>query len=154
MDPLPELNSRVDADSRRARRRPGGGDTAELWPVHPPTSATTDKTPAAACRRWSRRTRPHQLDAGHPGVARLHSGHLLVVITADSSHSPANGDQLATVLVDPDAIAGTQAADRFDHYSLLRPNEELLGLPALANAATAADMAPAFNLRAPTPPTS
>ena len=58
------------------------------------------------------------------------------------------------MLVDPDAIAGTQAADRFDHYSLLRPNEELLGLPPLANAATAADMAPAFNLPVPTPPTS
>jgi hypothetical protein len=58
------------------------------------------------------------------------------------------------VLVDPDATAGAHAADRFDHYSLLRPNEELLGLPPLANAATAADAAPAFNLPVPTPPTS
>lgn len=83
------------------------------------------------------------------------SGQLLVVITADSSHSPANGNTLATVLVNPDVPAGLQVADSFDHYSLLRLDEELLGLPPLANAATAADMAPAFNLPLPvaqTPP--
>lgn len=80
------------------------------------------------------------------------SGHLLVVITADSSESLANGNLLATVLVNPDVLAGTQATDRFDHYSLLRLDEELLGLPPLANAATATDMAAAFNL--PLPPAS
>jgi phosphatidylinositol-3-phosphatase len=78
------------------------------------------------------------------------SGHLLVVLTADTSHSPANGNTLATVLVNQDVPAGLQAADRFDHYSLLRLDEDLLGLPLLANAADAADMAPAFNL--PLPP--
>jgi hypothetical protein len=85
------------------------------------------------------------------------SGHLLVVVTADTSHSPANGNMLATVLVNPDVPAGLQAADRFDHYSLLRLDEELLGLPPLAHAADAADMAPAFNLPLPaatTPPPS
>jgi phosphatidylinositol-3-phosphatase len=80
------------------------------------------------------------------------SGHLLVVVTADTSHSAANGNLLATVLVNPDVSAGTQAAGRFDHYSLLRLDEELLGLPPLANAATATDMAAAFNL--PLPPAS
>jgi phosphatidylinositol-3-phosphatase len=80
------------------------------------------------------------------------SGHLLVVITADTSHSPANGNLLATILVSPDIPAGTTATARFDHYSLLRLDEELLGLPPLANAATAADMASAFNL--PLPPAS
>ena len=83
------------------------------------------------------------------------SGQLLVVITADSSHSPANGNTLATVLVNPDVPAALQVADPFDHYSLLRLDEELLGLPPLANAANAADMAAAFNLPLPvaaTPP--
>jgi hypothetical protein len=80
------------------------------------------------------------------------SGQLLVVITADTSHSAANGNTLATVLVNPDIPAGLQVADRFDHYSLLRLDEELLGLPPLANAADAADMAPAFNLPLPTAP--
>jgi hypothetical protein len=80
------------------------------------------------------------------------SGHLLVVITADSSASASNGNLLATVLINPDVLAGTQVATRFDHYSLLRLDEELLGLPPLANAADAADMAPAFNLPLPAPP--
>jgi hypothetical protein len=77
------------------------------------------------------------------------SGHLLVVITADTSQSPANGNLLATILVNPDVPSGTTASARFDHYSLLRLDEELLGLPPLANAATAADMAAAFNLPLP-----
>jgi phosphatidylinositol-3-phosphatase len=77
------------------------------------------------------------------------SGHLLVVITADTSQSAANGNLLATILVSPDVPAGTTATARFDHYSLLRLDEELLGLPPLANAAAAADMAPAFNLPLP-----
>jgi len=77
------------------------------------------------------------------------SGHLLVVITADTSQSAANGNLLATILVSPDIPARTTAAARFDHYSLLLLDEELLGLRPLANAATAADMAPAFNLPLP-----
>ena len=56
------------------------------------------------------------------------------------------------MLINPDVVAGTQDATRFTHYSLLRLNEELLGLPLLANAATATDMAAAFNL--PLPPAS
>ena len=77
------------------------------------------------------------------------AGRLLVVITADTSQSAANGNLLATILVSPDIPAGTTATARFDHYSLLRLDEELLGLPPLANAAAAADMAPAFNLPLP-----
>lgn len=78
------------------------------------------------------------------------SGQLLVVITADTSQSPANGNLLATILVSPDVAPGTQVATALTHYSLLRLDEELLGLPLLANAATATDMAAAFNL--PLPP--
>jgi hypothetical protein len=77
------------------------------------------------------------------------SGHLLVVVTADTSQSPANGNLLATILVNPDIASGTQATSRLDHYSLLRLDEELLGLPPLANAATATDMAAGFNLPLP-----
>jgi phosphatidylinositol-3-phosphatase len=80
------------------------------------------------------------------------SGHLLVVITADTSSSAANGNTLATVLVNPDIVAGTQDATLYTHYSLLRLDEELLGLPPLANAGTATDMAAGFNLPLPAPP--
>jgi hypothetical protein len=79
------------------------------------------------------------------------SGRLLVVITADTSQSPANGNLLATILVNPDIVSGTTDATPLDHYSQLRLDEELLGLPPLANAATATDMAAGFNLPLPPP---
>ena len=90
-------------------------------------------------------------------VLNLHpysSGHLLVVVTADTSQSAANGNLLATILVNPDIASGTQVASRFDHYSLLRLDEELLGLAPLANAASATDMAAGFNLPLPSPSTN
>ncbi|MEP6641529.1 MAG: alkaline phosphatase family protein [Gaiellales bacterium] len=80
------------------------------------------------------------------------SGHLLIVVTADTSRSPANGNLLATILVNPDIASGTQVASPLDHYSLLRLDEELLGLPPLGSAATATDMAAAFNLPVPPQP--
>jgi hypothetical protein len=53
---------------------------------------------------------------------------------------------VATVVVSPSTPAGTRSAKRFDHYSLLRTTEDLLGLPPLGGAASAASMAPAFGL--------
>jgi hypothetical protein len=41
---------------------------------------------------------------------------------------------------------GTAAGDAFTHYSLLRTQEELLGVPLLGQAATAASMRAAFSL--------
>jgi len=78
------------------------------------------------------------------------SGHLLVIITADTSETPANGNQLATILMNPDIPPGTESAARYDHYALLRMTERLLGLTPLGNAAQAADMAGAFHI--PSPP--
>ena len=83
--------------------------------------------------------------------ADYQSGRLLVIITADTSEAPANGNQLATILVNPNVPPGTQAATRYDHYALLRLTEHLLGLTPLANAAHVADMAGPFNL--PSSPT-
>jgi hypothetical protein len=83
--------------------------------------------------------------------ADYRSGHLLIVITADTSRAAANGNQVATILINPDIPPGTQSAARYDHYALLRLTDQLLGLAPLANAAHAADIAAAFNL--PSPPT-
>ena len=41
---------------------------------------------------------------------------------------------------------GTLSGTLFNHYSLLRTTEELLGLPLLGQAASAASMRPAFGL--------
>ena len=80
------------------------------------------------------------------------SGHLLVVITADSSSSATNDNHLATILVNQDIPSGTQVAEPFDHYSLLRTTEDLLGLAPLGNAAAAEDMATWFNIPVPLVP--
>lgn len=50
------------------------------------------------------------------------------------------------LVIGPTVPAGSEPAAIFDHYSLLRTTEELLGLPLLANAATAASMVSSFRL--------
>jgi phospholipase C len=56
------------------------------------------------------------------------------------------GCHVATIVISPSTAPGTQSSVLFNHYSLLRTTEELLGLPLLAKAATAASMGSAFNL--------
>ena len=49
-------------------------------------------------------------------------------------------------MVSPTTPAGTTSDVLFNHYSLLRTAEEMLGVPLLGHAATAASMRAAFNL--------
>jgi hypothetical protein len=53
---------------------------------------------------------------------------------------------VADVIVAPSVRPGTVATLPIDHYSLLRATEELLGLPLLGQAATAASPRAALNL--------
>jgi hypothetical protein len=53
---------------------------------------------------------------------------------------------MPNIVVSPTVQSGTISAQPFDHYSLLRTTEELLGLPLLGRAASAASMRPAFRL--------
>jgi hypothetical protein len=53
---------------------------------------------------------------------------------------------MPNVIVAPSVLTGTVSATAFNHYSLLRTTEKMLGLPLLGQAATAADMRSAFNL--------
>jgi hypothetical protein len=48
--------------------------------------------------------------------------------------------QLANVMVAPSVRPGTVSGTTVNHYSLLRATEEMLGLPFLGQAATAADL--------------
>ena len=51
------------------------------------------------------------------------------------------------MVVAPSVPAGMRSGVRFDHYSMLRTTEEMLGIKALlGNAATAASMGNAFRL--------
>ena len=56
------------------------------------------------------------------------------------------GCHVATLVISPSTLVGTKSHALFNHYSLLRTAEDLLGLPELGLAKTNASMALAFNL--------
>ena len=56
------------------------------------------------------------------------------------------GCHVATIVISPSTKPGTRSAKLFNHYSLLRTAEQLLGLPLLGRAASSPSMAPAFGL--------
>jgi phosphatidylinositol-3-phosphatase len=53
---------------------------------------------------------------------------------------------MPVLVISPTTPSGTRSTEPFDHYSLLRTTEDLLGLPALEQAATATSMREAFCL--------
>lgn len=57
-----------------------------------------------------------------------------------------NSCHVATLVVSPSTAAGSTSATLFNHYSLLGTAEQLLGLPALGQAASTSTMTAAFNL--------
>ena len=56
------------------------------------------------------------------------------------------GCHVATLVISPGTRPGTRSSVLFNHYSLLATTEQLLGLPRLGLAATAAPMTAAFGL--------
>jgi hypothetical protein len=73
------------------------------------------------------------------------SGSTVVFITWDEDDGSAK-QHIPTLVVSRHVRPGTRSATSFDHYSLLRTTEEILGLPKLAAAARAASMRTAFGL--------
>jgi phospholipase C len=74
------------------------------------------------------------------------AGNTLLVITFDEGRRNI-GQIVATIVVSPYTTPGTRSATAFNHYSLLRTTEELLGISTyLGNAATATSMRSAFGL--------
>jgi phospholipase C len=71
------------------------------------------------------------------------SGHTALFITFDEGD---NGSRVATVVVSPSTAAGQRSSQAFDHYSLLRTTEDLLGVPPLGRARSAKSMAQSFGL--------
>ena len=80
--------------------------------------------------------------------SQYQSGNTLVEIVFDSG-APNCGascpSQVPAVLVNPQ-LSKLALTGKYTHYSMLRLNEELLGLPLLGSAQTAADMRPALGL--------
>jgi len=72
------------------------------------------------------------------------AGNTVLFVTWDED---SGRNQVATIVVSPYTTRGTQSGTAFTHYSLLRTTEELLGITTyLGNAASAANMRPAFGL--------
>jgi phospholipase C len=73
------------------------------------------------------------------------TGATVVVITFDEGTDGAN--HVATVVVSPATRPGTRSAEPFNHYSLLKTTEQLLGIrTSLAHARSATSMRAAFHL--------
>ena len=73
------------------------------------------------------------------------NGSTAIFITFDSDNG-SSGNHVATIVVSPSTVAGTASSTKFTHYSLLRTQEEMLGLGYLGAAATAPSMRTAFHL--------
>ena len=74
------------------------------------------------------------------------AGGTAVVVTFDEDDS-SGSNLVSTIVVAPSVHPGTRDGTAFNHYSLLRTTEEMLGLPtSLGAAATATSMRAAFHL--------
>jgi hypothetical protein len=83
-----------------------------------------------------------------PSVLRspqYRAGRTAVFVTWDEDDY-GNDQHIATLVVAPSVPRGAAPTARFDHYSLLRTTEEMLGLPKIGNATRAASMLHAFRL--------
>jgi acid phosphatase len=75
------------------------------------------------------------------------SGKTVLFVTYDEGEGSDN--QVYTVVASPSVRSHTVVAAPFDHYSLLRTAEDLLGLPCLGQACAATSMAASFRLARP-----
>jgi hypothetical protein len=74
------------------------------------------------------------------------SGGTAIFITFDEDDGSA-GNRVVTLVLSPYTPVGARSSTSFDHYSMLRTTEELLGVGTyLGNAASAASMRAAFGL--------
>lgn len=60
--------------------------------------------------------------------------------------SPDPSCRVPAIVIAPSVATGARSSTAFTHYSLLKTIEDLLGVPELDSASTAASMAAAFNL--------
>jgi hypothetical protein len=78
-------------------------------------------------------------------TAEYKAGKTAVFLTWDEDDSNAS-NHIATIVAAPSIKPGTAPSARFDHYSMLRTTEEMLGLRLLGNAAGANSMRTAFGI--------
>jgi hypothetical protein len=89
---------------------------------------------------WLAQALPPLLD----GSAYRQGDTAVFIVWDEADKSGTN--QIPAIVVSPYTAAGTRSSTRFDHYSLLRTTESMLGLPCLASACHATSMRGAFGL--------
>jgi hypothetical protein len=118
-----------------------GGSLPSFSFITPNLCNDTHDCPVASGDNWVRSWLP-KLVASPDYTA----GNTVIFITFDENDGRA-GNLVSTIVISPSTRPGTTSSTSYNHYSLLHTAEELLRLPFLANAATAASMATDFNLR-------
>jgi hypothetical protein len=109
--------------------------------MHSSPCASTSPAEVAAGDAWLAQFLPLVLE-----TPEYRAGSTAVFITWDEDDNTAI-QHIPTLVVAPSVQPGTAVETTFDHYSLLRTTEEMLGVtPYLANAATAASMRKPFGL--------
>jgi hypothetical protein len=90
-------------------------------------------------------------------TAAYKAGHTAILLTWDEGEPGTSGEgcatntsdqgcRVVTIVIAPSVAHGKKVATLFNHYSLLKTAEDLLGLPELNQAKTAASMVKPFNL--------
>jgi hypothetical protein len=109
--------------------------------MHSSTCAGTTADEVAAGDAWLAHFLPTVFT-----TRQYRSGSTAVFITWDEDDYSSD-QRVPTLVIAPSIAPGTTVATPFDHYSLLRTTEEMLGLPTdLGNAATATSMRAGFGL--------
>jgi hypothetical protein len=90
--------------------------------------------------RWLAQWMPKILDS-----PQYQAGDTAVFITWDEDDYSSD-QHIATLVLAPSVAPGYQSATTFNHYSMLRTAEEILGLPFLGSAASATSMRADFHL--------
>lgn len=89
---------------------------------------------------WLSQEVPQLLDS-----SQYRSGQTAIFITWDEGIG--SNQQVATLVLAPTVVPGARPSAAYNHYSLLRTTEEMLGLtPLLGGAASAASMRSGFNI--------
>ena len=100
----------------------------------------THDCPLAAGDAFLRGFLPKLLNTG-----QYRAGDTAIFLTWDSDDR-GQGNHIATVVIAPSVRPGTRDGTAYNHYSLLRTTEQMLGVPALGNAARATSMRTGMHL--------
>ena len=155
-NPPPYYTSLAGCPQRDVRLTDLAGDlNANSLPafsfITPNLCHDTHDCPVSAGDQWLASEVPHIVDS-----RAYRAGRTVLFITWDEGEGGSTNDcttnesdvgcHVATIVVSPSTPAHHRSGELFNHYSLLRTTEDLLGVPPLGKAANASSMAKVFGL--------